>query len=95
MSENNMNHPSLKENAYRLIKDKLLNLEIVPGSRIREDFIAEEISADTYVSLMSQYFPAHKAVFMPPMNRRIGRLEYEKAKEWLEAFGLERGWVQG
>lgn len=39
-----MNHPSLKENAYRLIKDKLLNLEIVPGSRIREDFIAEEIS---------------------------------------------------
>jgi len=34
----------LKENAYHLIKDKLLSLKIAPGSRIREDFLAEEIS---------------------------------------------------
>ncbi len=40
----NAKHPSLKESAYHLIKDKLLNLKIDPGSRIREDFIAEEIS---------------------------------------------------
>jgi DNA-binding GntR family transcriptional regulator len=39
-----MNHPSLKETAYNLIKDKLLNLEFSPGSRIREDLLAEEIS---------------------------------------------------
>ena len=69
--------------------------EDVSGTREVLRFIAETISPSTYVSLMSQYFPAHKAVFMPPMNRRIGRLEYERAKEWLEAFGLERGWVQG
>jgi len=40
----NKNHPSLKESAYNLIRDKLLNLEFAPGTRIREDFIAEEIS---------------------------------------------------
>ncbi len=39
-----MKHPSLKESAYNLIKHKLLNLEFAPGTRIREDLIAEEIS---------------------------------------------------
>jgi DNA-binding GntR family transcriptional regulator len=40
----NTNPQSLKENAYHLIKNKLLSLQIAPGSRIREDHIAEEIS---------------------------------------------------
>ena len=40
----NNKHPSLKENAYHLIKEKLMNLKIAPGTRIREDLIAEEIS---------------------------------------------------
>ena len=44
MAKKNANHQSLKENAYHLIKRKLLSLEIAPGSRIREDHIAEEIS---------------------------------------------------
>lgn len=38
-----MNHPSLKESAYNIIKHRLLNLEFPPGSRIREDLIAEDI----------------------------------------------------
>jgi DNA-binding GntR family transcriptional regulator len=39
-----MKHYSLKESAYRIIKEKLLNCEFEPGSRFREDLIAEEIS---------------------------------------------------
>lgn len=39
-----MKHLSLKESAYNLIKHKLLNLEFAPGTRLREDLIAEEIS---------------------------------------------------
>ncbi|NLI91924.1 MAG: GntR family transcriptional regulator [Peptococcaceae bacterium] len=39
-----MEHLSLKESAYRIIKEKLLNLEFEPGSRIREDLLAQEIS---------------------------------------------------
>jgi DNA-binding GntR family transcriptional regulator len=38
-----MKHPSLKEKAYELIKDKLLSLQFEPGTRIREDHIAENI----------------------------------------------------
>lgn len=39
-----MEHLSLKESAYKIIKEKLLNLEFEPGSRIREDLLAQEIS---------------------------------------------------
>lgn len=39
-----MEHLSLKESAYKIIKEKLLNLEFEPGSRIREDLVAQEIS---------------------------------------------------
>lgn len=39
-----MEHLSLKESAYKIIKEKLLNLEFDPGSRIREDLLAQEIS---------------------------------------------------
>lgn len=69
--------------------------EDVSGTKEILRFIADEISSDTYISLMSQYFPAHKATTMTPLNRQITRLEYEKAKEYLEFFGLQRGWVQG
>lgn len=36
-------HLSLKQRAYQLIKEKLLNQEFPPGARIREDLLAEEI----------------------------------------------------
>ena len=39
-----MKHLSLKEKAYRIIKEKLLSMEFEPGSRIREDLLAEEIA---------------------------------------------------
>jgi len=57
-------------------------------------FIAEMVSPKTRVSLMSQYFPAHRAHGMPPMDRKITRSEYATAKSHLESFCLEHGWVQ-
>ena len=39
-----MQHLGLKQRAYNIIKSKLLSLEFDPGSRIREDILAEEIS---------------------------------------------------
>jgi len=39
-----MKHPSLKDRVYNLIKDKLLGLEYEPGTRIREDLLARELS---------------------------------------------------
>ena len=39
-----MEHLSLKEKAYELIKQKILNGDFEPGSRIMEEMLAEEIS---------------------------------------------------
>jgi putative pyruvate formate lyase activating enzyme len=57
-------------------------------------FLAEEISKDVYISLMSQFFPAYKATTMKELSRRITTDEYEAARQVMENYGLENGWVQ-
>lgn len=68
--------------------------ENIAGSEKILRFISEDISRNTYISFMSQYFPAHKALDMAPLDRPLTRSEYEQAKSFLEFFGLQRGWVQ-
>jgi len=57
-------------------------------------FISSELSASTYISLMSQYLPCCKAAGIKELSRRITRQEYEEAKAILEEYGLENGWIQ-
>ncbi len=57
-------------------------------------WIAENLGHETYVSLMAQYFPAHRAVGHPQLGRRLYRREYRAALDALEALGLENGWTQ-
>lgn len=66
----------------------------VSGTKAVFKFIAEEVSRDTYISLMSQYFPAHKACSIKELNRRITQQEYEEAVSLLSEYGLSNGWVQ-
>jgi len=53
-------------------------------------FLAEEVSPDTYLNLMDQYRPAHKAYHFPELNRRISRQEYENAVKMALDAGLRR-----
>jgi len=53
-------------------------------------FIAEEISRDTYVNLMAQYYPAHKAWQYPELARRITAEEFHEALEIARKLGLTR-----
>jgi len=57
-------------------------------------FIAKDISADTYISLMSQYLPYYKASAYPQISRRLNNDEYEEAKKILEQYNLLNGWIQ-
>ncbi len=57
-------------------------------------WIARELSPFIHVSLMAQYFPAHKAVGDPVLGRRISAAEYLQALEAFDSVGLERGWRQ-
>ena len=57
-------------------------------------FLAEEVSKDVYISLMSQYFPAFKATQIKELSRRITEEEYDEAYRIMRERGLENGWVQ-
>lgn len=53
-------------------------------------FIAEEISPNTFVNIMDQYYPAHEARKYPELSRRVSRAEYRQALEIARAAGLKR-----
>ena len=57
-------------------------------------FISQEVSADTYISLMSQYYPCYRSGEFPEINRRISRDEYRQAQEAMEEYGMDKGWIQ-
>lgn len=57
-------------------------------------WLAEEVSEDTCISLMSQYHPCHKAMGYPPLNRGITEFEYTEAVIAMEEAGLGCGWKQ-
>ncbi|MBF0506971.1 MAG: radical SAM protein [Nitrospirae bacterium] len=53
-------------------------------------FIADEISKETYVNIMDQYYPSYKASENPPLNRRIYKTEYASAIQCAIKAGLKR-----
>jgi len=53
-------------------------------------FLAQEISTNTYLNLMDQYRPCHKAAKYPKLGRRITREEYRQALESAQEAGLTR-----
>ena len=55
-------------------------------------FLAEEVSPDTYVNIMAQYYPSNKVSFTkyPELNRRITIDEYQSAIEYAQQLGLQR-----
>ena len=53
-------------------------------------FIAEELSPDSYVNVMEQYRPDHKAARYPALTRRITVEEYREALRTAHGCGLHR-----
>jgi putative pyruvate formate lyase activating enzyme len=68
--------------------------EDVVGSRKVLEFIAKNISQNTYMSIMAQYHPAHLAFEFPELSRRISKREYDAVLKMADELGLERGWRQ-
>jgi len=64
------------------------------GSRESLTWLANEVSPKVTVSIMSQYFPAHRAVRIPQLARTISAAEYAEVVKLVAELGLENGWVQ-
>ncbi len=60
------------------------------GTRRVMEFIAREISPDTYVNVMDQYHPCFKASGYPPLNRRITNEEFGEAIAVAREEGIRR-----
>ena len=54
------------------------------------EFLANEVSADTYVNIMAQYHPCHKANDFPLLGRSITKEEYLEAVTLALQHGLNR-----
>ena len=63
----------------------------ISGSNKVIDFIAEEISTDTYINIMDQYHPAFRASKHTELNRRITKEELLHVVHYAESKGLHRG----
>ena len=66
----------------------------ISGSKKIFEFIAYEVSQDTYMAVMSQYFPAYNAGSYSEISRRITSTEYENALTYFDKAGLSNGYIQ-
>ncbi len=53
-------------------------------------WLVQEISPNTYVNIMDQYYPCYKAMEYPELNRRITGEEVKRALQWAAEAGLHR-----
>ncbi|HEY4773702.1 MAG TPA: radical SAM protein [Xanthobacteraceae bacterium] len=62
----------------------------ISGTQEAMRFLAEEISTDTYLNLMGQYRPCHRAGDHPGLDRPLARAEYAQALAIARRCGLHR-----
>ena len=93
-----MEYPSLKETAYNMIRQKMLNHEFEPGSRIREDLLALEFSMsrtpvrEAINQLSAQGFLVNiprKGVFFVALTKQ-DILDLLFVREGLEVLAVQR-----
>ena len=53
-------------------------------------FLAEEVSVNTYLNVMAQYYPSHRAFKIPALSRPPTRQEFADAVNLAREYGLER-----
>jgi putative pyruvate formate lyase activating enzyme len=67
----------------------------IAGSEEALRWLVDEVSPEVAVSIMSQYYPAHRAYRYKELSRKITSEEYQEVVRLAEALGIENGWIQG
>ncbi len=66
----------------------------IAGSEDSLAWLAQELSPQVTVSIMSQYTPLHRAKDFPQLARRISPAEYRAVTRLVSELGLDNGWLQ-
>ena len=76
----------------------LVRLLVLPGNVNRLDLVlawlADHLGPETWISLMAQYYPTHRAVDLPPLDRPLTTTEYETMADLAEELGFANGFLQ-
>ena len=67
----------------------------IAGSESSLRWLVEKVSPHVAVSIMSQYYPTHRAYKYEELNRKILPQEYREVVQLAERLGIENGWLQG
>jgi putative pyruvate formate lyase activating enzyme len=67
----------------------------IAGSEDSLGWLVREVSPRVAVSIMSQYYPSHRAYRYQELNRKILPEEYAEVVGLVERLGIENGWMQG
>ncbi len=90
--------PMRTDNAGIAVRGMMVRHLVLPenlaGSAECLSFLAGRMGPRVFVSLMNQYFPAHKGPFTPPFDRKTSEEEYEAAFEAMTRLGILNGYVQ-
>lgn len=57
-------------------------------------WLKENLPNEIYVSVMAQYFPTYQAKHIENLNRKLTKEEWEEIENYIEALGIENGYVQ-
>jgi len=66
----------------------------IAGSKDSLRWVSSEFGRDVTLSVMSQYFPTHKALTTPLLDRKVRQSEYERILSYLAQLEMENGWAQ-
>lgn len=61
------------------------------GSRAVLDFIARDVSINSYVNIMDQFRPAYRSIHYPELSRTIKTKEFSEVVQYAYTVGLRRG----
>ena len=64
------------------------------GSKKILQWIGQNLGTETFISLMSQYYPVHRADTVPLLRRRIRQEEYDTVVDYLMGAGFRNVFVQ-
>jgi len=89
---------NIRENGGIAETGLLIRLLVLPegisGTEDTIGYIAGNISKDTWLSVMSQYYPAYLARGIKELARRITVDEMAAVERELNKTGLDNGWIQ-
>ncbi len=76
-----------------IIRHLILPNHILNTKKILK-YIKENFNEETYISVMSQYFPTYKAKNNSSINRKLTKKEYKEVEEYLYLLNLKNGYIQ-